>query len=62
MRALDSKVDAQAEDFALNDAANRALAKDLRAVKASICEGGSERARAKHSARGKLLARDRIAA
>ena len=62
MRALESRVDAQAEEFALNDAFNRSLAQELRTLKASICEGGSERARAKHAARGKLLARDRVAA
>jgi len=62
MAAFETKVNAQTEEFALNDSVNRALAEDLRALKALICNGGTERARAKHLARGKLLARDRIAA
>ncbi|WP_435870926.1 carboxyl transferase domain-containing protein [Leifsonia williamsii] len=52
---------AAAEDgFAQNDAAQRALADDLRRRLAVAAAGGPERARERHVARGKLLPRDRI--
>ena len=43
-----------------NAAAQRVLAEDLRTVTARTARGGSDAARAKHVARGKLLVRDRI--
>ncbi len=42
------------------EAHNRALAQDLRDRVAKAALGGGEKARDKHSARGKLLPRDRI--
>ena len=39
---------------------NRALADDLRGRVADAARGGSEKARARHTARGKLLPRDRV--
>ncbi len=42
------------------DTGMRALVEQLRARLASVREGGSESARAKHLERGKLLARDRV--
>jgi 3-methylcrotonyl-CoA carboxylase beta subunit len=55
-----SKLSVRADDFRANDAAMRALVADLRERAAGIARGGSEDARQKHLARGKLLARDRI--
>lgn len=60
MPTLQSKIDTSSKEFAQNDKANRKLAEDLRAALAEISLGGSERAREKHLARGKLLPRDRV--
>ncbi|MDX1405132.1 MAG: carboxyl transferase domain-containing protein [Woeseiaceae bacterium] len=60
MPALKSKIKTDSKDFAANEAANRKLAEDLKAVRKKIAEGGSERSRKRHLARGKLLPRDRI--
>ncbi len=43
-----------------NDAHNRALAADLRERLAQAAQGGSEKARERHAARGKLLPRERV--
>ncbi len=60
MPILKSKIDTSSKEFAQNDKANRKLADDLRAALAEVALGGSERAREKHLARGKLLPRDRV--
>ena len=60
MPKIKSKAKVDSDDFKENDVANRKLAAELKAVLAKISEGGSERARKKHLARGKLLPRDRI--
>ena len=60
MSALTSKIKTDSKDFAANDAANRKLADDLKAVCGKVAEGGSERSRERHISRGKLLPRDRI--
>ncbi len=60
MSRLQSGVQVHSEEFRANDEANRALVADLRAQVATVKQGGSERARAKHLSRGKLLPRDRI--
>src|SRR5438046_6889074 len=60
MTELTSLVDASSEGFKANDGHNRALADDLRARIAKTALGGSESARQKHTARGKLLPRDRV--
>ncbi|QNG37991.1 methylcrotonoyl-CoA carboxylase [Geodermatophilaceae bacterium NBWT11] len=57
---LASAPPADPEAPARNAAAHRALADDLAAALAQVAEGGGERARAKHVARGKLLPRDRV--
>jgi 3-methylcrotonyl-CoA carboxylase beta subunit len=57
---LKSKLDTRAEDFKANAAAMKALVAELREKTAQVSRGGSEEARQKHLARGKLLARDRI--
>jgi 3-methylcrotonyl-CoA carboxylase beta subunit len=60
MPLLESKVDRKSADFAVNEAAMRALVEELRARHARIAVGGGDAARAKHVARGKLLPRDRV--
>ncbi|WP_433701984.1 carboxyl transferase domain-containing protein [Nocardiopsis sp. CA-288880] len=57
---LGSAVDTAGPAFAANDAANRALALELRERIAAAAPGGPEKARARHVGRGKLLPRDRV--
>jgi 3-methylcrotonyl-CoA carboxylase beta subunit len=57
---LDTKLSPDSEAFRANAAHNRALAAELREKAAVAALGGSESARAKHVARGKLLPRDRV--
>jgi 3-methylcrotonyl-CoA carboxylase beta subunit len=57
---LASKIDPRSEEFRANAAALRAAVDDLRAKVEQVSRGGSEEARAKHLARGKLLVRDRV--
>jgi len=61
MSTLDTQLNSRSADFQANAAAMRALVDDLRAQVAKVAEGGGEAARAKHTARGKLLPRDRVA-
>ena len=60
MAVLHSKVDPSSPQTHANDDHNRSLAADLRSRVARAGLGGSERAREKHVARGKLLPRDRV--
>ncbi len=60
MTALSSLIDRQSETFRANEAHNRALAEDLRARTAKAALGGSHTARQRHTARGKLLPRERV--
>jgi 3-methylcrotonyl-CoA carboxylase beta subunit len=62
MPALETAIDPRSETFQANQAAMAALVADLRALAASVREGGGESARKRHLARGKLLPRDRIRA
>jgi 3-methylcrotonyl-CoA carboxylase beta subunit len=62
MSALTSSVDVRSEEFRTNAAAMKALVADLRHKADLIRQGGSESARQKHLARGKLLPRDRVRA
>ena len=62
MPVLDSKLNCATAEFAANTAHNRALVADLQAKLAQYAQGGPERAKAKHSARGKLLPRERVEA
>jgi 3-methylcrotonyl-CoA carboxylase beta subunit len=59
---LRSDIDPRSRDFAANAAAMRGLVDDLRAKVAAAMQGGGEGARQRHRARGKLLARERVAA
>src|SRR5215469_6080918 len=58
--SLSSIIDTGSDAFKANAAQNRALAEDLRARLAKAALGGSESARQKHTARGKLLPRERV--
>ena len=60
MTHLSSAIDTGSENFARNAAHNRALAQELRARVATTSLGGPEPLRARHTARGKLLARARV--
>src|SRR5262245_22586712 len=57
---LASLVDPSSEPFRANAAHNRALADELRTRVAQAALGGGERARTRHTERGKLLPRERI--
>ena len=57
---LSTAVQPDSEQFRARAAHNRALAEELRARVAAAALGGPERARQKHTERGKLLPRDRV--
>jgi 3-methylcrotonyl-CoA carboxylase beta subunit len=60
MPVLASNLSPRSEDFKAHAAAMRALVDDLNARLAQIAQGGGDAARAKHTARGKLLPRERV--
>jgi 3-methylcrotonyl-CoA carboxylase beta subunit len=60
MAVLRSAVDPNSPEVARNAEVMKGLVADLRAKLDAAMQGGSEDARAKHTARGKLLARERI--
>jgi len=60
MPALDTKLNARSADFLANAAAMKAVVDDLKAQVEKATLGGGDAARAKHTARGKLLPRDRV--
>ncbi len=60
MPAIDSQLNPRSAEFAANAAAMQALVDDLRAHCEKLALGGGEDARNKHTARGKLLPRDRV--
>ena len=62
MTVLSSNLGPRAENFQENAGRMRALVGDLREQAERIRLGGSEQARNKHLARGKLLPRDRVRA
>jgi 3-methylcrotonyl-CoA carboxylase beta subunit len=62
MPVLRSQLDPRSQDFLDNAAYHRGLVEELDARLARAAEGGGAKARAKHTERGKLLARDRISA
>ena len=61
MPVLESKLNPRSADFAANATAMRALVDDLQHQLKQAAQGGGEAARAKHTARGKLLPRERVA-
>jgi len=60
MNLIESRINTRSADFAENAEAMSAQVTDLNAQLAKIREGGGEHARARHTARGKLLPRERI--
>jgi 3-methylcrotonyl-CoA carboxylase beta subunit len=58
--SLRSSIDPTSSDFARNTDAMRTLVAELRQKLASVAGGGGEASRARHTARGKMLARDRV--
>ncbi|CAM5784714.1 hypothetical protein CCAE64S_01418 [Castellaniella caeni] len=60
MPVIESRVNPRSAEFQDNARAMRALTDDLRAQIARTALGGSEAARARHLARGKLLPRERV--
>ena len=61
MARLPTKADPKSEEFVTNAKALKVLVDDLDATLARVREGGGEDARARHTRRGKLLPRERIA-
>ncbi len=61
MSKLESRLNPRSAEFQANAAAMRALVEDLRAQFARVEQGGGEAARKKHTDRGKLLPRERVA-
>jgi 3-methylcrotonyl-CoA carboxylase beta subunit len=61
MHALKSQINTRSAEFKANADAMRTLVNDLRAKADEAALGGGESARVKHTARGKLLPRDRVA-
>ncbi len=62
MPAIESKIDPRSDDFVANAAQLTALVDDLKQRLQRAAAGGGDKARAKHTDRGKLLARERIRA
>ncbi len=60
MSVLQSQLNPRSADFLANAAAMRVLVDDLRLHLEKVALGGGETARAKHTARGKLLPRERV--
>ena len=61
MSQLETQLNARSADFLANANAMRALVDGLNAQLAQAALGGGDAARAKHTARGKLLPRERVA-
>jgi len=62
MSVIASQIDPRSPEFQANAAQLRAAVDDLHRELAKAAEGGGEKARDKHTARGKLLPRERIRA
>jgi len=60
MPVLESHLNVRSADFAANAAAMQTLVDDLHVKFTQVAQGGGEAARAKHTARGKLLPRERV--
>ncbi|MCP3389712.1 methylcrotonoyl-CoA carboxylase [Bradyrhizobium sp. CCGB12] len=57
---LHSSIDSSSSDFARNSEAMRRLVADLREKLSQVAGGGGEASRNRHTARGKMLARQRV--
>jgi len=62
MPRITTQIDAKSPAFVANDAQLRGLVADLKAKLQQVAQGGGDKARAKHTERGKLLPRERIRA
>ncbi len=62
MPTLPTRIDPRGEDFRRNAEHQRSAVDDLKTQMAKAAEGGGAKARDKHTARGKLLPRERIRA
>ena len=60
MPVLSTQLNPRSAEFQANATAMQALVQDLRQQLEKVAQGGGEAARAKHTARGKLLPRERI--
>ena len=60
MSVISSSLDPRSEEFLANAAAMRSLVADLQSKEAQAMSGGPSAHRARHTARGKLLVRERI--
>nr|WKN36823.1 carboxyl transferase domain-containing protein [Tunicatimonas sp. TK19036] len=60
MYVLETKINTQSAEFTEQQQAYRTLVNEYKAILRKTLQGGSEKARAKHHERGKLLARERI--
>ena len=60
MPAIKSRIDTRSEEFKSNAAFLRGQVDDLRARAAEVAAGGDAKSRERHTARGKLLPRDRV--
>ncbi|WP_372660234.1 carboxyl transferase domain-containing protein, partial [Hydrogenophaga sp.] len=60
MSTLETQLNARSAEFQTNAAAMRAVVDDLKLQIEKATMGGGEKARAKHTGRGKLLPRDRV--
>ncbi len=60
MPAIKTKIDPTSPEFAANRDAWAALTAELRERRAAAALGGNEKSRERHTARGKLLPRDRV--
>ena len=60
MSLIKSSINTRSAEFLANAEAMRTQVADLRETAARVAQGGGEAARAKHTARGKLLPRDRV--
>ncbi|MDP3366959.1 MAG: carboxyl transferase domain-containing protein, partial [Pseudomonas sp.] len=60
MAILHTQINTRSPEFAANSAAMREQVSDLRALLARLHEGGGAKAQQRHTARGKLLPRERI--
>jgi 3-methylcrotonyl-CoA carboxylase beta subunit len=60
MLRIETEIDVKNTEFAANAAEMKAIVADLRDKTAQIAAGGSAQAAARHRARGRLLARERI--
>ncbi|HEX7370814.1 MAG TPA: carboxyl transferase domain-containing protein [Rhodanobacteraceae bacterium] len=62
MPVITSRIDSKSDTFRDNAAHLRKLTDELKATLARTAQGGGEKARAKHTGRGKLLPRERLRA